>query len=157
MKTNYTNRYGDNIIFEQTEPNKIEVSGYGDYYRVAYDNRYVDAYEAYVEDCNNLEDIDYDLLLDDPNLNVTRHMSLDEFKEAVHKEYFFNNPRLRKYCLMVKSDKNSLCMFDPSGGPYLEKGMNIGRYFDGKIGKQIIDNIEIKDNKVIFTTKSDEN
>jgi hypothetical protein len=48
-------------------------------------------------------------------------------------------------------------MIDPSGGPYISLGTNIGRYFDGKIGKQIVEKIELTNGKIIFTTKYENN
>jgi hypothetical protein len=93
MKTTYINRYGDEIIFEQTETNKIEMSGYDVHIRVSY----------------------------------------------------------------ADEEQTKYRMVDPSGGPYITTGMNIGRYFDGKIGNQIVEKIEFGNNKIIFTTKNENN
>jgi hypothetical protein len=53
-----------------------------------------------------------------------------------------------------KSDPKTYTMFDPSGGPYIEIGTDVGRYFDGKIGKQIVESINFQNSMVLLTTKS---
>ena len=53
-----------------------------------------------------------------------------------------------------ESNPKTYTMFDPSGGPYLALGMDVGRYFDGKIGKQIIERIDFQKDSVLLTTKS---
>jgi hypothetical protein len=157
MKTAYINRYGDEIVFEQTEPNKIEMSGYGDHLRAGWPNDYSDAYKEYLTYCSRLEEIDYNYLVDDPILNVTREMSQKEFEVAVLDGFHKEGHPFYIFMKYVKSDKSTYDMVDPSGGPYISVGMNIGRYFDGAIGKQIVERIEFGNNKIIFTTKNENN
>lgn len=151
MKANYYNRYGDNIVFEYISENKIQMSGYNhEWIRCAYENDYEKAYQSYTEDCLALEEPDMDLLFDDLINNQLRHLTLEEFKEEAHKEYFYKNPKLRKYCSLITSNKDDIHMVDPSGGPYISKRSDLGRYFnDGK--KRIINKIELDKTTVIFT------
>lgn len=151
MKTTYQNRYGDNIVFEHISDDKIKMSGYNhDWMRCAYENDYSEAYHSYKTDCDNLEEPDMDLLFEDLIQSKIRPLTLKEFKEEAHKEYFYKNPKLRKYVNLIKSDTNDLFMVDPSGGPYLSKRTDLGRYFnDGKARK--ISKIEFDKSSVIFT------
>lgn len=154
MKTTYSNRYGDNIVFEQTGPSEITMSGYSQWYRAGWANDYSDAYEVYENLCRASDHPDKDLFIDDPASNSTRKMSYQEF--ADHMISIFHNEKAPLHPLVeyIKSDKNTIDMFDPSGGPYISLGMDVGRYFDGKIGKQIVEDIKILENRVVLTTKS---
>ena len=101
---------------------------------------------------SKLEEPDMDLLIDDPNQNITRPCSLKEFKEFIHEYYPDRINPLRKYQSLVKSDENDICMVDPSGGPYLCKGYDIGLYFNDR-KKRIIESIQINNNKVYIKIK----
>ena len=151
MKTTYQNRYGDNIVFEHISDDKIKMSGYNhDWMRCAYENDYSEAYRSYKVDCDKLEEPDMDLLFEDLIQSKIRPLTLNEFKEEAHKGYFYENPKLRKYVNLIKSDTSDLFMVDPSGGPYLSKRTDLGRYFnDGKTRK--ISKIEFDKSSVIFT------
>ena len=151
MKTTYQNRYGDNIVFEHISEDKIKMTGYNpEWIRCAYENDYSEAYQSYKADCDSLEEPDMDLLFEDLIQSTIRPLTLKEFKDEVHKEYFYKNPKLRKYTNLIKSDRNDLFMVDPSGGPYLSKRADLGRYFnDGKSRK--ISKIELDKSSVIFT------
>lgn len=151
MKTTYQNRYGDNIVFEHISDDKIQMTGYNhSWMRCAYENDYSEAYDSYKQACDALEEPDMDLLFEDLIQSKIRPLTLKEFKEEAHKEYFYKNSKLRKYALLIKSNMNDIHMVDPSGGPYLSKGTNLGRYFnDGKTRK--ISKIEFDKSSVIFT------
>lgn len=157
MKVTYVNRYGDEIVFEQVELNKIEMSGYDDHLRAGWPNDYSEAYEVYKDFCATLEEPDYDFLVDDPEASVIREMTLKEFEVAILDAFHVKQHPLYDFTQYIKSDKSRYDMVDPSGGPYIAVGMNIGRYFDGKIGKQIVEKIEFGHNKIIFTTKNENN
>lgn len=153
MKTIYNNRYGDDIIFEQISEVDVVMTGFNaEWLRCGYENVYDPAYESYMSDINKMVEPNFDLLIDDPSQNITRPCTFEEFKEFVH-EYYPNriNP-LRKYQNLIKSDENNICMVDPSGGPYLCKGYDIGLYFNDK-KKRIIESIQIDNNKVYFKIK----
>lgn len=157
MKTTYTNRYGDNIVFEQTEPNKIEMSGYDPHIRVGYENNYTEAYEVYRDFCMTLDEPDMDFLVDDANANKVRPFTFKEFVDDIQEAYSTKTHPLYHFLQHVKSDRDCINMVDPSGGPYITLGMNIGRYFDNEIGIQIVEKIEFGNNKIIFTTKHENN
>jgi hypothetical protein len=153
MKTTYLNRYGDNIVFEHISDNQIKMSGYNhSWMRCAYENDYDNAYQSYKEDCLALEEPDMDLLFDDLINNQLRHLTFEEFQVEAHKDYFYNNPKLRKYSLLITSNTNDIHMVDPSGGPYISKRTDLGRYFnDNK--KRIVNKINFDNSTVIFTIK----
>ena len=107
----YKNRYGDMFTFTEDDDHNILWEGEFKYCRFGMPNDYTRAYEAYSADTI------------DP-------MPLEEFKKAVHvyddvrKEYSLG----RKYVEMVDSLKNEIEMIDPSGGPYISRGMSMGGF-----------------------------
>ena len=114
MKTTYTNRYGDNIVFEKLDNNTIKISGYNPaWIRLGYENVYDEAYNKYCQDNN-------------------QPMSFEDFKDKVHHyEQDKTNP-LNVYRSLITSDYNTYNMFDPSGGPYISIGSNLKYYFSQK-------------------------
>ena len=153
MKTIYNNRYGDDIIFEQISEVDVVMTGFNaEWLRCGYENVYDQAYESYLSDVSKLEEPDMDLLIDDPSQNITRPCSLKEFKEFIHEYYTDRLNPLHKYRNLVKSNENDIYMVDPSGGPYLQKGSDLSRYFNDK-KKRVIESIELQQNKVIFKIK----
>ena len=73
-------------------------------------NDYTRAYEAY---CND----------------VKAPMPLEEFKKAVHEwDDETNNHYFPEYVRMVESLPNEIDMVDPSGGPYITRGMSLGSF-----------------------------
>jgi hypothetical protein len=98
------------------------MTGHSPYYRIGYPNVYDKAYQAYLED--NAK-------------HLTSLMSLKNFKEEVHN--YSSNTAMRPYVELVYSDENTIDMVDPSGGPYIGSGANMGRYseeFEGMIVKE---------------------
>lgn len=126
----YINRYGDEIKFIELSETEVEMSGYNsEWLRVGWANDYSEAYEVYLN-------------------SVNYYISYEEFIHKVE-----NNEEYRPYLKYAKSDKNTYSMVDPSGGPYIALGMDIGRYFEDGV-KRIIKTIQFnKDNKIIFTIK----
>ena len=106
----YKNRYGD--VFTFTEDGDHDVLWEGDFKwcRFGMPNDYTRAYEAY---CNDVE----------------TPMPLEEFKKAVHhyddETLTYDYP---EYNRMVDSLKNEIEMVDPSGGPYISRGMSLGSF-----------------------------
>jgi len=141
--SSYQNRYGDTITFVEVEKGIVEMSGYNpEWLRVGWPNDYSDAYGIYLNQCRLLEEPDYDYLIDDPNTNTCRPMTYQEFANEVE-----TNDHYRHYLKHSKSDKTRISMVDPSGGPYIVLGTDIGRYFgDGK--KRIVEEIEIEQEKI---------
>lgn len=147
--THYNNRYGDTIQFKELSKNKVEMSGYNpEWLRVGWSNDYSDAYDIYLNQCNMLEEPDYYYLVDDPNTNECRPMTYQEFAHRVE-----NNEDYRPYLRYTKSDKSRYEMVDPSGGPYISLGMDIGRYFEDGVTR-IVDEIQFDNNKTIFTVSN---
>jgi hypothetical protein len=105
----YKNRYGDQFTFTLDSDKNILWEGDFNYCRIGYPNDYTKAYNAFVVDGGRL--------------------SFSEFKDTVHKydedkrEYTH-----AKYLNLVTSNKDIIDMVDPSGGPYIGSGDNMGRY-----------------------------
>jgi hypothetical protein len=108
MKKTYKNRYGDEYTFTRDENHDILWEGNFEYCRTGMPNDYTRAYEAYLKDNEHTELV----------------MSLELFKKAVHEwddethTYYYP-----EYVRMVDSLKNEIDMVDPSGGPYITRGM----------------------------------
>jgi hypothetical protein len=123
-KVEYTNRYSDVFAFSKTEDGDILFQGEFKWMRCGWPNVYDDAYNAY---CN---DVDTD-----------ERMTMGEFKNAVHEynnETFEATPLSKKYRGLIYSDRSKIDMIDPSGGPYLHSGHDMG-YFDKSFKGMIIE------------------
>lgn len=142
----YKNRYNDSIVFNEVSDDKVEMTGFNhEWCRFGYENDYSDAYKLYLDTCNSLEEPDFNLLIDDPSINSTRVMTLEEFIDSLK-----HNESYSHFYKYVKSNKNKYHMVDPSGGPYICLGSDLQYFFkDGK--KRIVKNIEPTQNKIIFT------
>ena len=60
-------------------------------------------------------------------------MTLGEFKKAVHEyhpETFESTPLNKKYAKLVYSNTKAISMIDPSGGPYMHAGHDMGMFDD---------------------------
>jgi hypothetical protein len=105
MKNTYKNRYGDEYTFTRDENHDILWEGDFKWCRFGMPNDYTKAYEAY---CNDVE----------------TPMPLEEFKTAVH---HYDDETLTydfpEYNRMVESLTDEIEMIDPSGGPYITRGM----------------------------------
>ena len=125
MKVEYINRYNDTFTFTLQEDGNILWEGEFEYCRFAWPNVYKDAYQAYRKDGGQ--------------------MHIDEFKKAVHEynnETFEYTPLAKQYGPLVYSDTKSICMVDPSGGPYISSGMDMGMFedeFKGRIVSSFVD------------------
>lgn len=121
--TKYKNRYGDVYTFTETENGNVLWEGNFEFHRFGNPNVYMDAYQAYLND-----EPHHDHLL-----------ALSEFKKAVHeygKETYESSELNRKYGPLVYSDRETIDMVDPSGGPYLSEGCDLshlGSEFKGKV------------------------
>jgi uncharacterized protein YnzC (UPF0291/DUF896 family) len=103
----YLNRYNDTYTFTKTEDGDVLWEGSFEYCRLGWANNYDDAYIAYTAD-----------------MDTDERLTFGEFTNAVHKE------GLEKYRHLVKTDVSKIHMVDPSGGPYIEEGMHLGRFSD---------------------------
>ena len=111
-KQTMTNRYGDEFLFTLLDDGNIQWQGNFEYCRIGFPNDYTHAYKAYV---------------DDGGL-----MSLDEFKEEVHRFIYNENDEYvgqcdiaKTYGVLIKQKEGVIDMVDPSGGPYLTEGIEI--------------------------------
>jgi nitrous oxide reductase len=110
----YKNRYRDIFTFTKTEDGNILWQGNFEFVRYAYPNVYEDAYQAYINDGSPQGD-----------------MTFEEFQDTIHaydyktEQYAIKN---RKYAELVFSDQSRIVMIDPSGGPYLTIGSNMGLF-----------------------------
>jgi hypothetical protein len=106
MKTKkYTNRYGDEYTFTPTEDGHILWEGKFEWCRFGFPNVYDDAYRRYQAD------------------GGTESMIL--FVKLVHEwddEKSTYTDLAKKYGEYVYSDRDTIDMVDPSGGPYLSRG-----------------------------------
>lgn len=115
----YKNRYGDVFTFTEDENHDILWEGNFEFCRTGMPNDYTDAYAAYCKD------------EEDP-------MPLERFQNAVHnyddETLAYDYP---EYIKLVKSLKDEIDMVDPSGGPYLSRGMSLDSL--GFKGYKIVD------------------
>jgi hypothetical protein len=110
MKNTYKNRYNDIFTFTRDENHNILWEGDFKYSRIGFPNDYTKAYEAY---CNDTK----------------APMSLETFKKAVHEwDDETNTHYYPEYVKMVESLPNEISMIDPSGGPYISRGMPLDSF-----------------------------
>jgi len=103
----YTNRYGDEFEFKELNNGNIQWSGDFEYSRFGMPNDYSLAWEVFQEDYGG--------------------MSYEDFKKNVHaydevkEEYVFKD-----LLPLITSKTDIINMVDPSGGPYISEGMDLG-------------------------------
>jgi hypothetical protein len=136
MKTTYKNRYGDIIQFNQVDDNTVEMTGYNAELglRCGYENDYTEAYEEYL--------LDIGRSIEEPVLGLD-YVSFEDFKEKVHKD-----ENLKDLWKSIKSTKE-IYFTDPSGGPWISKGMDLNLYYNDGVDR-IITSIFLEPNKIIF-------
>jgi hypothetical protein len=133
MKAIYYNRYKDEITFEH-EGNTVVMTG-GSWFRYGWPNVYDKAYRAFIED--NAK-------------HLTPLMNLEEFKKEVHN---YKDEAMRPYSELVYSDRDTIDMIDPSGGPYISLGDNLKTFFGKEYQDLIITEIKLEENTVTFKIK----
>jgi hypothetical protein len=108
----YTNRYGDVYTFTLLESRDVQWSGKFEYCRVGCANDYTKAYTTYLKEGGSL--------------------TLPEFKEEIHRAvyddqggYVSMSELHKAYSRHITIDQNIIEMVDPSGGPYLSRGMEL--------------------------------
>lgn len=109
----YKNRYGDVFIFTKDDDQDILWEGNFEFCRIGMPNDYTKAYDAYLKDNEDKQSL----------------MTLIQFKDAVHR---YDDETLSydypKYITMVESLKDEIDMVDPSGGPYISRGMSLDSF-----------------------------
>jgi len=109
--TQYKNRYGDIYTFELDENKNIVWKGDFKWCRFGWPNVYKEAYESYCKDGGD--------------------MHIEWFKEEVHRSIYVNDKYVGpcevagKYQKLIYSDKDTINMVDPSGGPYMTSDMEL--------------------------------
>jgi hypothetical protein len=107
--TTYKNRYGDVFTFTEDDNGDILWEGDFEYSRFGMPNDYTKAYNAYVSDGGKF--------------------SFNEFKDSVHEwNDEINDYGYPKYIRMIESLVNEIDMVDPSGGPYITRGMSLSSF-----------------------------
>jgi len=137
-KIKYTNRYKDVFTFSKTEDGNILFEGEFKWMRCGWPNVYDDAYQAYYLETDSDE-----------------RMTMGEFKKAVHeydKETFESTPLNKKYAKLVYSDRNKIDMIDPSGGPYMHAGYDMGMFSESFKG-MIIEEFKPVDRNYLIVIK----
>ena len=121
-KVIYRNRHGDQIQFEHID-NQVIMTG-GSWFRYGWPNVYDKAYEAYIND------------------HTENGMDLETFKNEVHN---YKDEAMRPYSQLVYSDRDTIDMVDPSGGPYISLGNNLNAFWPKDSYQDLIINkIEIE-------------
>lgn len=104
----YKNRYGDVFTFKKDDDHNILWEGNFEYCRFGMPNDYQNAYNAYLKDNEDNQSL----------------MTLAQFKDAVHnydeETLSYDYP---EYIKMVECLRDEIEMVDPSGGPYISRGM----------------------------------
>ena len=119
MKIEIKNRYNDIYTFTKVDEGVL-MEGDFKWIRCGWPNVYEEAYEAYC-------------------IDTSEPISLEEFKREVHHYDTFKAGKIaKKYAPLIRSDKTKIDMVDPSGGPYLHSGMDLG-YVSPKLKGMIID------------------
>jgi hypothetical protein len=107
--TTYKNRYNDVFTFTKDDNHNILWEGEFEYYRLGYPNDYTKAFNKFVADGGKL--------------------SFNQFKKAVHEwDDETNTQYYPEYSKLVESIEDKIDMVDPSGGPYITKGMSLSSF-----------------------------
>ena len=106
----YKNRYGDVFTFTEDDDHNILWKGNFEFCRIGMPNDYQNAYNAYLKDNEGKQSL----------------MTLAQFKGAVHN---YDDETLKydypEYIGMIDCLRDEIDMVDPSGGPYLMRGMSL--------------------------------
>ena len=113
----YKNRYGDVFTFTKDDDYNILWEGNFEFCRIGMPNDYQNAHNAYLKDNEGKQSL----------------MTLAQFKDVVHhyddETLSYDYP---KYVKMIDCLRDEIDMVDPSGGPYLTRGMSMDSFgFEG--------------------------
>jgi len=143
MKAIYHNRYNDKITFDH-KGKTVTMSGYSPYFRYSWPNKYDVAYDKYLESA-----------VVDAKLLSTQMLTQEEFEKALYIDKgddsnWHKNALYQLFGKYIYSDKDTIDMVDPSGGPYLTIGTNLKSFFGKDYDNLIIESIEIGKSKIKF-------
>jgi len=145
MKAIYHNRYKDKIVFDH-KGKTVTMSGYSPYFRYSWPNVYDLAYEKYVESA-----------VVDAKLEGNQILTQEEFEKVLYVDKdntgWHNNALYKLFGKYIYSDKDTIDMVDPSGGPYLSRGMNFKQFFGRDYEDLIIESIKIGKKNIKFKIK----
>ena len=109
----YINRYKDKFTFTEDDNHDILWEGNFEYCRFGMPNDYTRAYKAYLKDNEGKQSL----------------MTLTQFKSVVHN---YDDETLNydypEYIKMVDSLRDEIDMIDPSGGPFISRGMSMSSF-----------------------------
>ena len=131
----YTNRYNDVYTFTKQEDGNVLWEGEFKYCRFGFPNVYKDAYQQYRKDGGD--------------------MHIEDFKKEVHHydDVTFKPSEIsEKYRSLVYSDMNTIDMVDPSGGPYLTSGLDLGKFLGEKFENRIVHSFEVAETGYLIKT-----
>ena len=131
----YKNRYGDIFTFELDADKNVIWKGNFHHCRLGWPSVYKEAYEQYRKDGGD--------------------MHIEEFKEEVHRydpETYKFSDISEKYRSLVYSDMNTIDMVDPSGGPYLTSGLDLGKFLGEKFENRIVHSFEVAETGYLIKT-----
>ena len=144
MKTTYYNRYRIEITFKHTK-NQVVMTGKGitEYMRYGFPNVYNIAYEKYLESAYV-----------DAKLETNQILNAEEFEKVLYvtkdEDKYETNALATLFGRYIYSDRETINMVDPSGGPYLTVGSNLKLFFGDTIDR-IIKKIKVGEDKITFT------
>ena len=145
MKAIYHNRYRDKITFDH-KGKTVTMSGYSPYYRYSWPNVYDTAYEKYVESA-----------VVDAELQDSQIMTQEEFEKALYVDKddtgWHNNELYQLFGKYIYSDRDTIEMVDPSGGPYLSVGTNLGTFFGKDYEDLVVESIKLGKKNIKFKVK----
>ena len=146
MKAIYHNRYKDKITFNH-KGKTVTMSGYSPFFRYGWPNKYDKAYSRYLASAYI-----------DANLKDNQILTEEEFERALYidkaEDYnWHQNALYQLFGKYIYSDKDTIDMVDPSGGPYLTRGMNLKQFFGKDYEDLIIESIKIGKNNIKFKVK----
>ena len=118
--TTYINRYGEDYHFELQPNGNIKWTGNFEWHRCGYPNVYDTAYAQYVADGGT-----------DSELVFKTRVGEWDNEASTWTEF------AKKYMHLVYSDTESIDMVDPSGGPYIAAGQDMGWFHESFKGKMV--------------------
>jgi len=130
----YTNRYNDVYTFTKQENGDVLWEGSFKWCRFSFPNVYKEAYQQYRKDGGD--------------------MHIEDFKKEVHhydNVTFEHSEISKKYRSLVYSDMDTIDMVDPSGGPYISSGMDMGMFEDEFKGRIVSSFVPVETGYLIQT------
>jgi len=134
MRVEYTNRYNDVYTFTKQENGDVLWEGSFKWCRFSFPNVYKEAYQQYRKDGGD--------------------MHIEDFKKEVHhydNVTFEHSEISKKYRSLVYSDMDTIDMVDPSGGPYISSGMDMGMFEDEFKGRIVSSFVPVETGYLIQT------